>query len=91
MGDLLKGKSAVVTGAARGLGKAYAVALANEGANVVINDIGVSLDGKGGSKAPADEVVDEINKKGAGKAVANYDSVADHESAGKIIKTCIRY
>jgi NAD(P)-dependent dehydrogenase (short-subunit alcohol dehydrogenase family) len=88
MGDLLKGKNAVVTGSGRGLGKAYAMALANEGANVVINDIGVGLDGKGGSSTPADEVVAEIKNKG-GNAVPNYDNVADYDSAGRIIKTCI--
>ncbi|MDO8491922.1 MAG: SDR family NAD(P)-dependent oxidoreductase, partial [Dehalococcoidia bacterium] len=88
MGDKLKGKVAVVTGAGRGLGRAHALALANQGAAVVVNDVGGSLDGTGTGAAPAQEVVNEIKAKG-GKAVANYDSVADAASAEKIIKTAV--
>ncbi|MDY6843880.1 MAG: SDR family oxidoreductase [Thermodesulfobacteriota bacterium] len=88
MGDLLKDKVAIVTGAARGIGKGIALLMAEEGAKVVVNDLGGAVDGSGGEKVPADEVVDEIKAKG-GTAVANYDSVASYEDAENIIKTAI--
>lgn len=86
MGDLLKGKVAVVTGAGRGIGRTHAVALAEEGASVVVNDIGVERDGSGGGRAPADEAVAYIRERG-GEAVANYDDISDYESAGSLIRT----
>ncbi|MBI4333473.1 MAG: SDR family oxidoreductase [Chloroflexi bacterium] len=85
MGDRLKGRAAVVTGAGRGMGRAIALAMAQEGAGVVVNDLGCALDGSGASKSPADEVVAEIRKKG-GTAVASYDSVATTEGGASIIK-----
>lgn len=88
MGNLLKGKVAVITGSGRGIGRAHALAFATEGAQVVVNDIGVEQDGTGGSHAPADEVVKQIKELG-GEAVANYDSVADFEAAGSIIQTAV--
>ncbi len=88
MGERLKGKVAIVTGAARGLGRAHALALAAEGAKVVVNDLGGAPDGTGADKAPADEVVAEIKKMG-GEAVANYENVADYEGAERIIKSAI--
>ena len=79
---------AVVTGAGGGLGKAYALLLAERGAKVVVNDLGGSLDGQGTDAAPAQQVVDEI-KTGGGEAIANYDSVAKWDSANNIINTAI--
>ncbi|MBN1614606.1 MAG: SDR family NAD(P)-dependent oxidoreductase [Deltaproteobacteria bacterium] len=88
MGDRLKGRVAVVTGAGRGIGRAEAILLAEEGAKVVVNDLGGGPDGVGESSSPADEVVQEIQKMG-GEAVANYDSVTTTEGGERIIKTAI--
>ena len=87
-GNRLKGKVAVVTGSGRGIGRAHAIALAAEGARVVVNDPGVERDGSGGTGGPADEVVALIRENG-GEAVANYDSVADYEQAGRIIASAV--
>jgi NAD(P)-dependent dehydrogenase (short-subunit alcohol dehydrogenase family) len=88
MGELLKGRVAVVTGAGKGLGRAEAVALAIQGAKVVVNDLGAASDGSGLSKTPADEVVAAIKKSG-GVAVPSYVSVADVQGAESIIKTAV--
>ncbi|MCW2656790.1 MAG: fabG [Jatrophihabitans sp.] len=86
--DLCEGRVAVVTGAARGLGRAHALALAAEGAAVVVNDFGVSLDGTDAQAGPAQQVVDEIVGAG-GRAVANTDDVADWAGAKRLVDTAI--
>ncbi|HEX2886300.1 SDR family oxidoreductase [Vineibacter terrae] len=79
---------ALVTGAGAGLGRSHALLLASRGARIVVNDPGGSTDGKGGSNAVADKVVEEIKAAG-GTAVANYDSVSDREGAARMVKTAI--
>ena len=88
MAGIVDGKVVVVTGAGRGIGAAIATLMAQHGAKVVVNDIGVSLAGEGGDKGPADEVVAAI-KSARGQAVANTDSVSAFGSAGKIIQCAL--
>ena len=82
----LQDKVIIVTGAGRGIGREIALLCAAEGAKVVVNDPGGSADGAGSSAAPAEEVVEEIKKRG-GTAVANFESVAEAIPASKIVKT----
>ena len=88
MGNRLEDKVAIVTGAGRGLGKSVALLLAQEGASVVVNDLGGAVDGTGSASTPATEVVQEIRNAG-GKAVASADSVAEYDAAGRIVQTAI--
>lgn len=88
MGKMLAGKVVVVTGAGGGIGRDFALALAHEGARVVVNDIGTSTHGEGTNQGPAHKVVDEIKAAG-GEAVANTDSVADVKGANGIIQTAL--
>jgi NAD(P)-dependent dehydrogenase (short-subunit alcohol dehydrogenase family) len=88
MAGRLEGKNAVVTGAGRGIGRGIALLLAREGANVVVNDPGVNLDGSGTDAGPAAQVVDEIKAAG-GTAIANMDSVSTVEGGERIVTACV--
>ncbi len=85
MGNRLDGKVAVVTGAGRGVGRGVALLLAEEGAKVIVNDLGCEVDGTGASHDPADSVVAEIQARG-GQASANYDNVALMDGGEAVIK-----
>jgi NAD(P)-dependent dehydrogenase (short-subunit alcohol dehydrogenase family) len=85
---LLEGKVAVVTGAGGGIGRAHALALAREGAKVVVNDLGSDRHGGGRGAEMADAAVSEIRAAG-GEAVASYDSVATREGADGIVWTAL--
>ena len=88
MADRLQGKVAVVTGAGGGIGRGEALALASEGAKVVVNDLGGSPDGTGASASPADSVVAEIKAAG-GEAVANHDTVATWDGSENMIRAAL--
>lgn len=88
MSGLCEGKVVVVTGSGRGIGREFALALASEGAKVVVNDLGGSVDGEGADTSPAQQVVDEIKAAG-GEAVANGESVAEWLSANHIIQCAL--
>jgi len=81
-------RTVIITGAARGLGRAYALAFAAEGANVVVNDIGTSLNGEGRDTSAADSVVAEIVAAG-GKALANYEDITDWDAAKRIVDAAV--
>jgi NAD(P)-dependent dehydrogenase (short-subunit alcohol dehydrogenase family) len=83
---LLDGKVAVITGAGGGIGREHALAMAKEGAAIVVNDLGGKRDGSGGGNAMADETV-ELVKKAGGEAVANYANVATVEGGLSILKS----
>jgi NAD(P)-dependent dehydrogenase (short-subunit alcohol dehydrogenase family) len=80
---MLDGKVAIVTGAGRGIGRSHAMLMAQEGASVVVNDLGGEWDGSGTDPRAASEVADEITSFG-GRAVANFSDVADWEGAHMI-------
>src|SRR5712671_4527083 len=85
---MLKDKVAVVTGAARGIGREIALLLAKHGAKVVVNDYGGGSDGTGDARGPADDVVNEIKGQG-GQGAANYDSVSTMAGGQSIIQTAL--
>ena len=85
---VLDGKVALVTGAGRGIGRGVALLMAKEGASVVVNDLGASLDGQGVDTGPAATVVSEIKAAG-GNAVANTDSVTDWHAAEGMIQQAV--
>ena len=88
MSGICEGRVVIITGAGRGIGREHALAFAREGARVVVNDLGGSVDGAGADAGPAQEVVDEIRAMG-GEAIANTDSVTDYAGAGRIVQTAI--
>lgn len=91
MGNIdFAGKTLVVTGAGRGLGRAYVLALAQRGASVVVNDYGVDVDGKHPDDGPAETVTQEIIAAG-GKAVACFASVTTKAGADTIIRTALEH
>jgi NAD(P)-dependent dehydrogenase (short-subunit alcohol dehydrogenase family) len=85
---MLDGKVIVVTGAGGGIGRDIALAMAREGARVVVNDIGASVAGEGSDAGPAQQVVNEIRAAG-GQAAANTDSVSDARAAARIVTAAL--
>jgi NAD(P)-dependent dehydrogenase (short-subunit alcohol dehydrogenase family) len=83
---ILDGKVAIVTGSGHGIGRGEALELAEQGAKLVVNDLGGSSIGEGSDKAAADDVVEVIKARG-GEAVANYDDVSDFGGAENLINT----
>lgn len=88
MAGLCEGRVAIVTGAARGVGRQHALQLANAGAKVVVNDLGAGVDGKGADESLAQQVVDEIKLAG-GEAIVNGDDVSNFDGAKNMVDTAI--
>src|SRR5579863_1291515 len=84
----LDGRVAIITGAGRGIGRQHALLFASEGAKVVVNDLGGSVDGAGDDQSPAEQVVAEIKGLG-GEAIANGDNVADWEGGKRLIAAAV--
>ena len=85
---MCEGRVAIVTGAGRGIGREHALLFAQEGAKVVVNDLGGAVDGSGSDLTPAQQVVEDIQRMG-GEAVANGDNVADWQGAQRLVDSAI--
>ncbi len=88
MSGRLMGKTAVLTGAGRGIGRAVALTMAREGARVLVNDLGTSAFGEGADRGPAQQVADEILAEG-GEAVADFGDITNPEAAKAMVDTAI--
>jgi len=88
MSGINEGRVAIITGAGRGIGREHALLLASQGAKVVVNDLGGSMDGEGGDAGPAQQVVDEIEAMG-GEGAANTDDISNFEGAKRLIDQAV--
>lgn len=84
----LDGRVAIITGAGRGIGREHALLFAQEGAKIVVNDLGGAVDGSGDDRSPAEQVVDEIKTMG-GEAVANADNISDWEGGQRLVNQAV--
>ena len=84
----LEGKTAIITGSGRGIGREIALLYAREGAKVVVNDLGVSVDGEGKDNSPATQTVNDITAAG-GTAIANFGDVSDMDQAEDLVRTAL--
>ena len=84
----VEGRVALVTGAGRGIGREYALMLAEHGARVVVNDLGGAADGTGSSSSPAEEVVAEVRAAG-GEAIANFDDVSSWDGSAAMVQSAV--
>ncbi|MBK5221873.1 MAG: SDR family NAD(P)-dependent oxidoreductase [Acidimicrobiia bacterium] len=88
MSGILEGRVAIITGAGRGIGREHALMMAEQGAKVVVNDLGAEMDGSGGGTGPAGEVVEEIRGMGA-EAVVNGDDISNWEGAQRLVNQAV--
>jgi NAD(P)-dependent dehydrogenase (short-subunit alcohol dehydrogenase family) len=88
MAGKLEGKTAIITGSGRGIGREVAMLFAKEGAKVIVNDLGVSVDGEGKDNSPATQTANEIKAAG-GTAIANFSDVSDMDQAEDLVRTAL--